>query len=458
MSLRTRSVYVCALALTCLSAGACSPVSRTDATADDAGGTGKSEPIIGGTVDKGDPSVVLMKAEQGGMGWWCTGTVIARRLVLTAAHCVEDATAGTKIRVMFGYDQSQAKASDYVQVKEWHADPQYMVTNNIAAGHDAAVLILASDALAPALPINRAPMTKAMVGSPVHVVGFGNDNGQAGTGSGLKREIHTTLHSLEQGVINVGKGGQTTCQGDSGGPSFMEIGGKTVIVGITSYGEMGCVSHGSSTRVDLSAAWIDPFIEANGGAPDDGGGSGGADPGGDGGDGGAGGDGPGGDGGAGGGPDECVPDCGGRECGGDGCGGTCGACAAGESCSAAGQCQKPPSPGGCAEAEPNGGTGSANAVCAGGTMTGTISAPADHDYFTFGVGAGGTYDLKLSTSHVYVMTLYKVVSGGLYEIESSFDHIQHTTPDGGAYFVSVWGGNGDYSPSDPYDLTISVTP
>src|SRR6185503_17424836 len=116
----------------------------------------------------------------------------------------------------FGYDEAQGKAADYVQVKEWHHDPKYMATNNIAAGHDAAVLILASDALAPAIPINHTALTKANVGSPVHVVGFGNNNGQAGTGSGLKREIQTTLTSLEQGVMNVGHAGQTTCQGDSG--------------------------------------------------------------------------------------------------------------------------------------------------------------------------------------------------------------------------------------------------
>ena len=37
----------------------------------------------------------------------------------------------------------------------------------------------------------HAPLTQAMVGQAVHVVGFGNNNGQAGTGSGLKREIFT---------------------------------------------------------------------------------------------------------------------------------------------------------------------------------------------------------------------------------------------------------------------------
>ncbi|MEZ4310113.1 MAG: trypsin-like serine protease [Polyangiaceae bacterium] len=83
-------------------------------------GSEKTAGIIGGQATTGSPSVVLMKAEYGNMGSWCTGTVIAKRLVLTAAHCVEDAGPGTKIRVMFGYDESKSKPEDYVKVTEWH--------------------------------------------------------------------------------------------------------------------------------------------------------------------------------------------------------------------------------------------------------------------------------------------------------------------------------------------------
>ncbi|MBK8258879.1 MAG: trypsin-like serine protease [Polyangiaceae bacterium] len=442
------------VALLGLTIGACQAASSHDTEVIE--GEGKSDSIIGGTATKDSPSVVLVKSETGNSGSWCTGTVIAKRLVLTAAHCVEDNGPSTKMRVMFGYDESKGTSADYVQVKSWHSDPKYMVTNNIAAGHDAAVLVLASDALAPAIPINKTALTKSMVGSPVHVVGFGNNNGYAGTGSGLKREIYTTLHSLEQGVMNVGKSGQTTCQGDSGGPSFMKINGQTVVAGITSYGEYGCVSYGSSTRVDLSADWIEPFIKANGGdsAPD--GGDGGSDPGGDGGSGGNGGGDSGGNGGNGGGEPTCTPKCEGKACGDDGCGSTCGECSNGESCSDEGQCVAKPTPGGCDESEPNDDPVEANLVCDGGTMTGTIDWIADHDNFTFEVGAGQTYDLKLSTDHQYVMTLSKVVNGGLYEIVSAFDHINKTTPNGGTYYVEVWGANGDYSPSDGYSLTIAV--
>lgn len=233
-----------------------------------------SSSIIGGQGDSGDPSVVLMNASDGNTGWWCTGSVIAKRVVLTAAHCVEDATSGTKIEVLFGENPIQGKASARIAVSSFHHDPLYLADNNIAAGHDAAVLILASDAPTEPLAINTTPLTQAMVGGPLYVVGYGNDNGQAGTGAGVKRSVHTRLTSLEQGVANIGGTGQTTCQGDSGGPSFMDVSGKSVIIGITSYGEEGCVSYGSVTRVDLAKSFIQPYIDANGGA-----GTGGADPG-----------------------------------------------------------------------------------------------------------------------------------------------------------------------------------
>jgi len=90
-------------------------------------------------------------------------------------------------------------------------------------------------------------------------------------------------------------------------------------------------------------------------------------------------------------------------------------------------------------------------------MTGTIEWVADHDYYTFQVGAGQTYSLDLSTSHQYVMTLYKIVQGGLYEIVSAFDHIEKTTPDGGTYYLELWGGNGDYSPGDKYEVSVAVS-
>ena len=56
------------------------------------------------------------------------------------------------------------------------------------------------------------------------------------------------------------------------------------------------------------------------------------------------------------------------------------------------------------------------------------------------------------------MTLYKAGSGGqLQEIVSSFADISKYTPSGGTYYLSVWGGNGDFSPSDPYAVSVAIS-
>lgn len=292
-------------------------VACANKSSEDVAARATTHPIIGGVRDDGDPAVVLVMAQDGasGTGWWCTGSVVAKRVVLTAAHCVEEATSSTTMKVMLGTDASAASASNSIEVDSWQHDPQYMATNNIAAGHDAAVLLLKADAPVTPLAINTTPLTDAMVGQSVYVVGFGDDDGAAGTGAGTKRNLHTSLTSLEQGVANIGHAGQTTCFGDSGGPSFMNIGGRSVIVGITSYGAEQCASYGSVTRVDLSASWIQPFLDGSGGggdggADDDGGGGGGQpDAGGGGGEPDAGGGGEPDSGGGGGGNDSCVYKC-----------------------------------------------------------------------------------------------------------------------------------------------------
>jgi secreted trypsin-like serine protease len=258
-----------ALVLGAIAVTACTAQSESTGTS--------SSSIIGGAHDSGDPAVVLVNADSGdGSGWWCTGTVIAKRVVLTAAHCVEDATSATRFQILFGSDPIEGQPTAAVDVVAFHHDPQYMATNNIAAGHDAAVLILANDAPATPLAINTSPLDQSMVGSSVYVVGYGNNDGQSGTGAGTKRSLQTKLSGLEQGVVDIGGTGQTTCQGDSGGPTFMDVNGKNVIIGITSYGDFGCTSYGSSTRVDLSASFIQPFIDANGGSGGSSGGSSGS--------------------------------------------------------------------------------------------------------------------------------------------------------------------------------------
>jgi MYXO-CTERM domain-containing protein len=231
------------------------------------------EEIIGGTIDTGDPAVVLLyqtvKGVQGGS--ICTGEVISPHVILTAAHCTggekpEEAAISTW-RVYLGADFNQATADDLLLVKEAHFNPDFRVAN-LAGGNDVGVAIL-SNALPPSirpLPINRTPLSTTDKGKPVRFVGYGLSNVTNTTDPsvvGVKRQTTTTLTEYNEKLLHFTDGTHETCNGDSGGPAFMNINGQDVIVGVTSFGDSSCSEGGFDTRIDTITAFIDPFVQAN---------------------------------------------------------------------------------------------------------------------------------------------------------------------------------------------------
>ncbi|WP_267898759.1 trypsin-like serine protease [Sorangium cellulosum] len=129
-------------------------------------------------------------------------------------------------------------------------------------GHDIAVAILEEPVSIAPLPYNRTPMTGAMVGDPVRLIGFGLDEEWS---SGVKRHVTTTVNTVTPLLAGFGDATHHTCTGDSGGPALMDVDGVPTIVGVTSYG--GSVAgnpctDGWHTRVDLYLDFIDPFVDA----------------------------------------------------------------------------------------------------------------------------------------------------------------------------------------------------
>jgi len=108
-------------------------------------------------------------------------------------------------------------------------------------------------------PYRRTPLTGS-VGRAARIVGYGNTNGTAGTGSGTKRDLATTIKEVRDGVLTIGKHGAVSCQGDSGGPALVDEGGVETIAGVSSYGDIGCVESGSYSRTELCAEFFDSFI------------------------------------------------------------------------------------------------------------------------------------------------------------------------------------------------------
>ncbi len=225
-----------------------------------------AQPIIGGTTDTGDPGVVLLFAAQPGAasGSLCSAEIVSPHVVLTAAHCVspDEVGQGAVFHVFTGDNFNQANQANMLAVRETHFDPQFN-TNQLDAGHDIGVAILENPVSIAPLVMNRAPLTVAMQGQPVRLVGYGLDDSATQTGAGIKRQTSTTLTDYDQVLVHFSDGQHETCNGDSGGPAFMTFNGQEVIVGLTSFGDQNCNMGGYDTRVDAMVSFVDPYIAAN---------------------------------------------------------------------------------------------------------------------------------------------------------------------------------------------------
>ncbi len=181
---------------------------------------------------------------------FCTGTVVAKRLVVTAAHCLQDVQAAN-VRFALGPNASSPEAQLGVALIVPH--PQYdarRLTNDIG------VLVLSQDAPVAPVPINDS-MTSSWVGRSLTFVGYGVTSGFGKAGSGVKRAVDIAVSEVGSTQFAYEDRRKNTCFGDSGGPAFTtDAAGNLAIVGVTSYGDRSCTEFGVDTRVDAFRGWI----------------------------------------------------------------------------------------------------------------------------------------------------------------------------------------------------------
>jgi V8-like Glu-specific endopeptidase len=414
-----------------LTLAACSAVEPTE----EATGTDESR-IVGGKVNTGDPAVFQLKTVtplQGGSTsiGSCTATLVSPTVLLTAAHCIEGAGAATTAWVNNTTTPSTALPS---QATGWKKISTMQMHENYPQrfanlGYDCAVLVL-EDPITDITPktYRKAPLPASAVGTTARIVGYGNTNGAAGTGSGTKRELATRIKEVRDGVLTIGSRGAVSCQGDSGGPAFLSEGGEEVIAGISSYGDVGCVENGSYARTELCAPFFDQFVHQ-----------------------------------------ACTPDCAAKQCGSDGCGGSCGSCGAGETC-VAGTCSPgspnpndppPPPPLSCLESEPNNTLDATRAsqFCADGSARGTLANSSDNDFFVIEIPPNSIYDIRIVTGQPNVrLSVIKETGDSFVGWDGgSARRVSYATSTGGRYFAKVYNS---VAPSGPeaYELRAAVTP
>lgn len=221
--------------------------------------------IVRGQPAPDYPQIVAVRAFEPGSdrGALCSSTVIAPNIVLTAAHCLHPELVGANVEFFLQTAESlndDQNPSPTVEVASVHYHPSFN-PNNALGGFDIGVAITATPLDITPMPFNRTVLSRSLVGDPAEIVGYGLNNGFGQTGAGLRRKATVRLNSYNNQVVRTGSlFGATICNGDSGGPVLMDIDGVETVVGVHSYGTLGCFTAGSSTRVDQYLDFIDTYL------------------------------------------------------------------------------------------------------------------------------------------------------------------------------------------------------
>jgi secreted trypsin-like serine protease len=215
---------------------------------------GDAHPNVGG--------LIAPQAYSDGTWLYCSGTLIAPRIFLTAAHCGDAAVE----RVRVSFDTAYVDGKSKVYAGTFYASPAF--SSNQDDPNDIAVVVFDKEVkgITPA----RLPEADSLSDLPgdqqFTSVGYGayafvrgqflyNDVRMVATGT-----LFTINSAWLRISMNPALGDGGTCYGDSGGPNF--LGTTDVIAATTITGDAACRATNVTYRLDtLSArAFLDDYV------------------------------------------------------------------------------------------------------------------------------------------------------------------------------------------------------
>lgn len=221
--------------------------------------------IVGGGVPSTDGVARSVVTIVGSRGNFCTGSLIAPKLVLTVAHCVQPG-ADYKI-VEYGAD----KQPSLQDVKTVAVHPGFNMQTMLAhrATADVALLLLGAPAKAKVPSALGMPNIPIVVGSRFTIAGIGVTVRGDGKSGGTIR-VAGLVATGKPGTLQirlvdpVGQGtrdGLGACTGDSGAPVFEDQQSGPAIIGVVSWstgpnGSAGCGGLTGVTPLTLYRDWI----------------------------------------------------------------------------------------------------------------------------------------------------------------------------------------------------------
>jgi secreted trypsin-like serine protease len=194
------------------------------------------------------------------VGDLCTGTALARDLVLTAAHCVARATE---------YQVKAFQTGQSISVRGVAPHPRFDIAAYTASRATADVALLKLTAPLPdiVVPATLAASRRVTVGEKLTIAGFGVTAAGTPRGLGVPRmaaltvtgkpgSLQIRLYDAATRNQRVGLGG---CTGDSGAPAF--DGEGPLVIGVVSWStapgdEEGCGGLTGVTPLLLYRDWI----------------------------------------------------------------------------------------------------------------------------------------------------------------------------------------------------------